>query len=197
MADTVVILEPGDVRALKIAKAMSSQTANDILNLLSEGQKSQTEIKERLNIPFNTVQYHIESLLETGLVAVSDMKYSIKGREVKYYELKNQLLIVAPKQANVRSMLVKYTTMFGIILFGALAITLVSPLFTVQNDMRSTAPMAAAPDAGVWATKMTYGEVASTSATGAPDIAIAFFIGGAFVICVLLCYELYLWKKQS
>ncbi len=194
MADTVIILEPGDERAQKIAKAMASQTANDILNLLSQGQMNQSEIKERLDIPFNTVQYHIDNLLETGLIAVSDMKYSVKGREVKYYELKNQLLIVAPKQANVRSMLVRYATMFGIILFGALAITLVSPLFTVQNGMR-TAPMQVAPDAGAWATKMTYGEVASTSATGLPETAIAFFIGGALVICVLLCYELYLWKK--
>lgn len=197
MADTVVILEPGDERAQKIAKAMASQTANDILNLLAEGQLNQTEIKERLDITFNTVQYHIESLLETGLVAVSDMKYSVKGREIKYYELKNQLLIVAPKQANVRSMLVRYATMLGIILFGALAITLVSPLFTVQNAMRNAAPMAAAPDAGFVATKMTFGEVASTSATGLPETAIAFFIGGTLVICVLFCYELYLWKKQN
>ena len=54
MTDSVLILEPGDERAQKIAKAMASQTANDILNFLSEGQKSQTEITERLAIPFTT-----------------------------------------------------------------------------------------------------------------------------------------------
>jgi hypothetical protein len=29
-----------------------------------------------------------------------------------------------------------------------------------------------------------------------PDLALAFFCGGAFVIFVLLCYEAYLWKKR-
>ena len=121
----------------------------------------------------------------------------MKGREIKYYALTNQLLIVAPRQANVRSLLLKYASLFGVVIFGALAITLVSPLFTVQNWMRAAAPMQVAPDTGALATKMNYGEVASTSATGLPDTAIAFFYGGLFVICVLLCYEVYLWKKQN
>jgi len=198
MADTVVILEPGDERAQKIAKAMASRTANDILNLLAEGQMSQAEIKERLSLPFNTVLYHIENLLETGLITVSDMKYSVKGKEVKYYELKNQLLIVAPKQANVRSLLMKYATMFGIVLFGALAITLVSPLAPVPNTLRTAAAqMVPAPDTGEMALKMTYGGTASTTATALPETAVAFFIGGVLVISVLLCYEWYLWKKQN
>ena len=105
MTDSVLILEPGDERAQKIAKAMASQTANDILNFLSEGQKSQTEITERLAIPFTTVKYHIENLLDAGLISVDATRYSVKGREIKYYALTNQLLIVAPRQANVRSLL--------------------------------------------------------------------------------------------
>jgi len=197
MTDSVLILEPGDERAQKIAKAMASQTANDILNLLREGQKSQTEITERLDIPFTTVQYHIENLLDAGLIAVAATRYSVKGREIKCYALTNQLLIVAPRQANVRLLLLKYASLFGIVIFGALAITLVSPLITVQNLMRTAAPMQATPDTGALATKMSYGEIASTSATGLPDTAIAFFVGGALVICVMLCYELYLWKKQN
>ena len=56
MTDSVLILEPGDERAQKIAKAMASQTANDILNFLGEGQKSQTEITEHLAIPFTTAR---------------------------------------------------------------------------------------------------------------------------------------------
>jgi len=197
MTDSVLILEPGDERAQKIAKAMASQTANDILNFLGEGQKSQTEITEHLAIPFTTAKYHIENLLDAGLVAVAATRYSVKGREIKYYALTNQLLIVAPRQANVRSLLLKYASLFGIVIVGALAVTLVSPLFTVQDLMRNPAPMQVAPDTGALATKMTYGEIASTSATGLPDTAIAFFIGGLFVICVLLCYEVYLWKKQN
>jgi len=36
-----------------------------------------------------------------------------------------------------------------------------------------------------------------TSANGlVPDLAFAFFLGGAIVILVLVCYEIYLWKRQ-
>ena len=36
MTDEIIILEPGDERAQKISKAMGSQTASDILQLLAE-----------------------------------------------------------------------------------------------------------------------------------------------------------------
>jgi len=45
---------PGDERAQKIAKAMGSQTASDILQILGEEPRSLTDITERLNIPMNT-----------------------------------------------------------------------------------------------------------------------------------------------
>ena len=194
MTDSVLILEPGDERAQKIAKAMSSQTANDILNILREGQQSQTEITERLAIPLTTAQYHIENLLDAGLISVAATRYSVKGREIKYYALTNQLLIVAPRQANVRSLLLKYASLFGIVIVGSLAVTLTSPLMILQSStMANVVPAPAERDAGIVLTKATYAAIQSSPVL--PDAAIAFFFGGLFVICVLLCYEVYLWKK--
>lgn len=196
MTDSVLILEPGDERAQKIAKAMASQTANDILNFLGEGQKSQTEITEHLAIPFTTVQYHIENLLDAGLIAVAATRYSVKGREIKCYALTDQLLIVAPRQANVRSLLLKYASLFGVVIFGALAIMLASPLMTMQSGSAANiAPAAAERDAGILVTKAA-ALAASPSPAPLPETVIAFFFGGVLVIVVLLCYELYLWKKM-
>jgi DNA-binding transcriptional ArsR family regulator len=195
MTDSVLILEPGDERAQKIAKAMASQTANDILNFLGEGQKSQTEITERLAIPFTTVQYHIENLLDAGLIAVAATRYSVKGREIKYYALTDQLLIVAPRQANVRSLLLKYASLFGIVIFGSLAVMLASPLMTMQSGSAANiAPAAAERDAGMLVAKAAAFS-APPSPAPLPETVIAFFFGGVLVIVVLLCYELYLWKK--
>ncbi len=128
MAEDVVILEPGDERAQKISKAMASQTASDILQLLAENKKSLTEITDRLSIPLTTAKYHIENLLDAGLITVAETKYSVKGREIKIYAVTNQLLIVAPRQSNVRSLLLKYASLFGIVAFGSLVISLLSPI---------------------------------------------------------------------
>ena len=114
MTGNVVVLEPGDERAQKIAKAMASQTANDILTLLAAGTKSLTDITEQLNIPLTTVKYHTENLLDAGLLTVSETRYSIKGREVRMYALTDQILIVAPKQTDIRSLLLSTVPFLGL-----------------------------------------------------------------------------------
>jgi DNA-binding transcriptional ArsR family regulator len=175
MADNVVILEPGDERAQKISKAMASQTASDILQLLAEGQKSLTEITDRLDIPLTTAKYHIENLLEAGLITVAETKYSVKGREIKIYAVTNQLLIVAPRQSNVRSLLLKYASLFGIVLFGSLVIAMLSPILgqgiTAGSSINGATRMAA-QESGVTAAKaVTDGFV--QNATMAPEMTAA------------------------
>jgi len=156
MADNVVFLEPGDERAQKIAKAMGSQTAGDILQILGEGPQSLTDITDRLSIPMNTAKYHVENLLDAGLIAVAETRYSVKGREVKIYTLSNQLLIVAPRRADARSLLLKYATLFGVVALGTALIAALSPLLSPVGFVRgsanqvNTAPPYAAvsPEAG-------------------------------------------------
>jgi DNA-binding transcriptional ArsR family regulator len=112
----VIVLEPGDEQAQKIAKAMGSQTAGDILQLLKTGPKTSTEVTETLKIQMGTAKYHIENLLDAGLIEITKTKYSVKGREVKIYGLKDQLVIVTPRIANVRSILLKYASLFGVMI---------------------------------------------------------------------------------
>jgi DNA-binding transcriptional ArsR family regulator len=138
MAENVVFLEPGDERAQKIAKAMGSQTASDILQILGEHPKSLTDITDKLAIPMNTAKYHIENLLDAGLVAIADTKYSVKGREVKLYTLTNQLLIVAPKQSAVRSLFLKYASLFGIVALCSLLVSALSPVFGPGSLLRGS-----------------------------------------------------------
>ena len=206
MADNVLVLEPGDERAQKIAKAMGSPTAGDILHLLGDGPKSLTDITERLGLPMNTAKYHVENLLDAGVIAVADTKYSVKGREVKIYSLTNQLLIVAPRHSDVRSLLLKYASLFGIVTVATLAIpsvlSLLSPRTMTGEIFAAQAPAPAVDtangagrEAGVALMKASYDATAAAPAAG-PDPALAFFLGGLLVILVLLCYEAFLWKKM-
>jgi DNA-binding transcriptional ArsR family regulator len=171
MADNVVLLEPGDERAQKIAKAMSSQMASDILQLLAESPQSLTGITERLAIPLTTAKYHTENLLDAGLIQVSETKYSVKGREIKIYSLTNQLLIVAPRQSNVHSLLLKYASLFGIVVFGSLVIAILSSVLGSGSTMGSAlngAPRMAAQEFGVPTVKAV-AEGGLQNATMAPD----------------------------
>jgi DNA-binding transcriptional ArsR family regulator len=194
MTGNVVVLEPGDERAQKIAKAMASQTANDILTLLATGTKSLTDITEQLKIPLTTAKYHTENMLDAGLLTVSETRYSIKGREVRMYALTDQILIVAPKQTDIRTLLLKYSSIFGIVIAGTLSIFALAPLFSSQTSEAAPMMVTETSGAGLYAAKAMAdtGIVQEVS----PDFALAFFCGGVFVIVVLLCYEAYLWKKK-
>jgi len=205
MADNVLVLEPGDVRAQKIAKAMGSPMAGDILQFLGEKPASLTDITERLAIPMNTAKYHVENLLDAGVITVADTRYSVKGREVKIYSLTNQLLIVAPRRSDIRSLLLKYASLFGIIAVASLAISSILPLVSTWGMNEATSLAVPAPavenvagagrEAAPLAMKAGYDTMAAPAA--AVDPALAFFCGGLLVIVVLLCYEAWQWKKQK
>ena len=177
MTEGVVLLEPGDERAQKIAKAMGSQTASDILQLLSEGQKSLTEITEQLAIPMTTAKYHVENLLDAGLISVAETKYSVKGREVKLYSLTNQLLIVAPRQSNVRSLLLKYASLFGIVAFGSVVIAIMSPLLgsgsVTGSSLNEVPKMATVQGSGGSYATRAVADVYAANASTAPDVRMA------------------------
>jgi len=202
MTDNVVVLEPGDLRAQKIAKAMGSPTAGDILQLLAEQPRSLSDITERLSIPMNTAKYHVDNLLDAGIIAVADTKYSVKGRTVKIYSLTDQLLIVAPRRSDIRSMLTRYAALFGIVAVSSLGIfSLVSTSVVSNGALMAPAPAIARQATGAGEEGVVMQSMKTTADTfaGVPaagiDPALAFFLGGLMVIIILLCYEAWLWKK--
>jgi DNA-binding transcriptional ArsR family regulator len=206
MAENVVVLEPGDLRAQKIAKAMGSPTAGEILHLLAENPQSLSDITDRLSLPMNTVKYHVENLIDAGVIAVADTRYSVKGRTIKIYSLTDQLLIVAPRRSDIRSMLTKYAALFGIVAVASLGISSILPLLSTgsTNEEIMTAAAPAVSDRSIGAgQEVVLQSMKATSDTfgGIPPIgidpALAFFCGGLMVVLILLCYEAWLWKKRK
>jgi DNA-binding transcriptional ArsR family regulator len=197
MADDVLILEPGDVRAQKIAKAMASQTAGDILRILADGERSLTDITDGLSIPLTTAKYHIGNLLEAGIIEIADTRYSVKGKEMKLYRVANKLLIVAPRAVSARELLLKYASLFGIVTAATVALAELVPLLG-SRQLPERAPAAfssAAPDAMALRTMAAANEGGAAAVSTASDLAFAFFLGGCLVIFLLFCYELHLWRK--
>lgn len=162
---------------------MGSQMASDILQLLSGGQRSLTDITEQLKIPMTTAKYHVGNLLDAGLISVAETKYSIKGREVKLYSLTNQLLIVAPRQSNVRSLLLKYASLFGIVAFGSVIIAIISPLVisgsAIHSNMNAVTSMAMEESGSSYAKAVADGFAANITRT--PDLIAAGSNGAAQV----------------
>ena len=206
MTEEVIVLEPGDERAQKIGKAMASPTANEILHLLSTGPKTASDLTGLLNIPMGTLKYHIENLLEAGIVEIAETRYSVKGREVKVYALRDQLLIVAPRMTNIRSILLKYASLFVVIIVASMALFAILPLFEPSAPGFPVAAPAAfdgngdggaggSGETGILAERTAPGMEHPIPTSAAPVL--AFFIGGCMVLLILFLYEAYRWQKKG
>jgi DNA-binding transcriptional ArsR family regulator len=196
MTEEVIVLEPGDERAQKIGKAIASPTANEVLHILAGGPKTASDLTEILDIPMGTLKYHIENLLEAGLIEITETRYSVKGREVKVYALRDQLLIVAPKVTSIRSILLKYTSLFVIVIVASMAMFAILPF--LQNAPPIAGPSAFQTDGGNGAGMIAEKAVPADTGGSFPSPAIpvlAFFMGGSLVLLILLLYEVYRRQK--
>jgi len=190
MAEEIVVMEPGDERAQRIAKAMASQTASDILSALRDTPLSAAEITDRLAIPLTTLKYHVENLADAGLIEVVRTKWSSKGREMKVYGLTSRLIIVTPPVKDIRAILLKYASLFAVVVFASIVIAVLMPLLGAgggapaneQRLMTFDAKEAMAPTAGAEAVPPIVS-----------DVVAAFFLGGSTVILALMIYEVYLY----
>jgi DNA-binding transcriptional ArsR family regulator len=217
MPDGVIILEPGAERAQKIAKAMASRTAGEILHLLKDGSHASTQIAEALSIPITTVQYHLENLVEAGIITVVERRWSQKGREVKVYGLRDQMLIVVPHGGDLKGILLRYAALFTVVMFAAIVLTLLAPSFApvaapVFQNVLPTALPRAPSEAGTAADHLlkeaAANQTPAPAATrvppavpemaipGAPPFPLVFFLGGALVLAVMLGYELWAWYRE-
>jgi DNA-binding transcriptional ArsR family regulator len=200
MTEEVIVLQPGDERAQKIGKAIASQTANDILHILQDGPKTASDLCGVMNIPMGTVKYHIENLLDAGLLEVAETRYSVKGREIKVYALKDQLLIVTPAVKNIRSILLRYASLFAVVVFASLGLYILQPLIFATGAGGAGEPTVSQvsrleKDVGIMAEPAPSFDGVS-SAAGMHDAILAFFLGGCLVIALLLIYEVYMWRKK-
>lgn len=186
MAEEIVVMEPGDERAQRIAKAMASQTASDILSALRDAPLSAAEIADRLAIPLTTLKYHVENLADAGLIEVVRTRWSSKGREVKVYGLTSRLIIVTPPVKDIRAILLKYASLFAVVIFASIVVAMLMPL--LGGGVPAEEPRLMAFDAK---------GAGAQEAAGVPSVALdavtAFFLGGSTVVLALMVYEVYLY----
>ncbi|MDN5339576.1 MAG: hypothetical protein PWQ30_685 [Euryarchaeota archaeon] len=205
MTNDVVVLQPGDERAQKIARAMASQTANAIIQAFGGGPLTSSEVARRMKIPITTASYHIENLLDAGLLEVIETRWSEKGREVKVYGLANQVLIIASPASDLRSVLQKYATLFGIVALASVGLWSILPAVLPPGG---PAPISRVMTGNGDSSAGGTGEDASTLQSPVPaldgagalpvhDIVMGFFFGACVVLLGLFAYEVYYWWRTS
>jgi len=130
--EEVIIMEAGQEKTQKFIRVMSNQNASDVLQLLKDGGGLRlSDIANRLDMSLNATKYHIDNMMDAGLLEISNTRYSVKGRKTKVYRMKNQIFIVAPamtEKKQIISAVMKYGSFLGIYILIAIGLFAFVPL---------------------------------------------------------------------
>jgi DNA-binding transcriptional ArsR family regulator len=143
--DSRVLVLPVNGESRKITQILSNGTSLKILELLGEKGMSATDIAEKLNLPLTTVKYNLDSLIESDLIKVKQIKWSQKGRQVKIYESAEKLIVLVPSKSSIdrlsiMSILQKYIGVIGAAFFASAGIEYFSAYMQAKRIFDITAP---------------------------------------------------------
>jgi predicted transcriptional regulator len=80
----------------KLIQALSNVNSIKILQLLETKDMSAGELAEKLGLGLSTLKYNLDSLLNTGMIRVSEVKWSQRGRKIKIYEPVEKIIVLVP-----------------------------------------------------------------------------------------------------
>lgn len=196
--ENVVVLEHGSLEAQKVAKAMSSPTSADLFNALTGNPQSATALAERTGLPLTTVKYHLENMLSAGLVEISNTRWSEKGREMKIYAVKDQVVVFTPrKTVDVKGIVERYGTMAGVIAIGC---SLVIAIPQTMNQIIGTRYLMKTSDTAVIYTAQASSSSLAEGVSFMPlihNVAQGFLVISLAVLALMMAYEMYKVRKNG
>ncbi|HIH37801.1 winged helix-turn-helix transcriptional regulator [Candidatus Woesearchaeota archaeon] len=204
--ESFVLVNLNEEKTKDLAKVLANETTRKILNLLTQGEKTATEIAQQLQIPLSTVTYNIGHLMAVKLVVVEEFHYSEKGREVPHYKLANKCIIIAPEnppETMMKKIAKLLPSVFGIALGGILLKVLGSRSITavgapmaksLAQPAQDLAMMEAAPAA---ARSLSSTQIPPASTLVSPDAWVWFIIGALITLLLISVARWWYGRKTS
>lgn len=158
----------------EVFEALSSRTAREILAALYEEPDTASSVADEVDTSLQNATYHLEKLVDAGLVEVADTWYSEQGREMNVYAPASESLVVfASDEASTPSLKERLSNVLGVLAVLGIVSVVVQRLLGGRGG--SAAPTAGAEtqegaDGGAAAAATTDQEVVvmNDAATEAP-----------------------------
>lgn len=196
----------------EVFEALSSGTAREILAALYEDPDTASSVADRADTSLQNASYHIEKLVDAGLVEVADTWYSEQGREMKVYApASDSLVLFASDESSSPSLKSRLARLLGVVgVLGAASVAVQrllggQPGRSVATGGTDDGAVGVASSEAVEATTEAAertrdtealdvaAEAADATAGGIPP-GVLFFAGGLLVLAVLLGYA---WYRRS
>jgi DNA-binding transcriptional ArsR family regulator len=121
----------------EVFDALASKTARTILAALYESPATASDLAEETDTSLQNVRYHLDNLVEAGLVEVVDTWYSERGREMDVYDAVDDAVVVfagAEPTPSLRDILKRALGGVGVVALGSVVVQRLA-----REGMRPTA----------------------------------------------------------
>ena len=96
--DVLHIISTDDENAKIVAMELANDNGRRIIDAFFIEPQSAGDLAKKLDLPMSTVMFHIERLMEIGIIGVVDTKLSRKFKDIKYYGPKKTAILIVPSQ---------------------------------------------------------------------------------------------------
>lgn len=159
--------------------ALSAETARKILTELYDQPAAPAELREEVGTSLQNVHYHLDNLEDAGLIRQVGTRYSEKGNEMSVFAPASDAVVFMAGDNDSRSRLQRaLARVVGGV--GVLAAASLAFGAAVQRWL-APEPSGGSSEVGI----MTEPGGPGTEVVNAIDPALAFFLGGAFVLAVV------------
>lgn len=98
--NTIEILSTNNEKIKQFGELISNDTGRQILNLIYEQEMTAHEISIKTGFSLELVRYHLQKMIEIGVVHVSKIGKSSKEQDMKYYRVAKTIVIVLPHRVS-------------------------------------------------------------------------------------------------
>lgn len=175
----VEIISTDDKRIKIIGEELGNDTGRAIFTTISKGITSPNELGKILGVSLPLVNWHINRLVEVGLVNIQDLKMSAKNRPVKYYGPAKTVLVIVPAEGSDGEQRSRFNA-----LLSKLSRNIISSMVSFVSGASVIYAVKRFFIDGGSGVQLADPDAISTTFTGSSDIAIAVF-GGAVIGAVV------------
>lgn len=99
ISDKIEILSTDDTKMQKLGEILSNESSRIILKLLFEDNMTSNQISQKTGMLLSLVIYHLNKMMEIGIVKVIKIEKNQKEHDMKYYGTSKFAVIILPSKS--------------------------------------------------------------------------------------------------
>ena len=155
-ARKIEIFSTDQEKIKSLGEVLSSDVSRKILDLVFDQDMSASEIATKTELSLELVRYHLQKMVDIGIIIISRRAKNTKSQEIKYYRSAKFVVMILPSQVTERAKKSKslYNALNRIYRFGAIGLAGLVSWTVIENISGTNAgtksPVTTVPEHVFW-----------------------------------------------